>query len=157
MSDGSFEVVRSTEIEAPAERIFPLIAGFKEWQQWSPWEGLDPNLEREYTGPESGVGAHYAWKGSRKVGQGEMEITVAEPASRVELNLHFIKPFNQTNLTIFELAPGGAGKTNVTWTMRGKQEGFMKFMGIFLKTEKLVGPDFEKGLAKLKSVAESSS
>jgi hypothetical protein len=157
MAGRSFEVVRSTQIDASAASIFPHIANFKNWQQWSPWEGMDPNLEREYTGPESGVGAHYAWKGNKKVGQGEMEITKAEPSSRVELDLHFIKPFDSKSRTIFEIEEGADGKTNVTWRMQGEQKGLMKVVGTFMKIDKMVGPDFEKGLAKLKSTAESSS
>jgi uncharacterized protein YndB with AHSA1/START domain len=154
-SDGSFEVVRSTQIDAPAERVFPLIASFKSWTEWSPWEGMDPNLEREYSGPESGVGSKYAWKGNRKVGQGEMKITVAEPPSRVELDLHFLKPFDTQNLTIFEIEASPEGGTAVTWRMQGKQKGLMKLMGKFMSMDKVVGRDFEKGLAQLKATAET--
>jgi uncharacterized protein YndB with AHSA1/START domain len=153
-SDGSFEVVRSTQIEAPAERVFPLIDRFRSWTDWSPWEGMDPNLEREYTGPDSGVGAKYAWKGNRKVGEGKMEITASEPSNRIELDLHFLKPFNNQNVTVFLLEANPEGGTTVTWRMTGKQKGFMKLMGKFFKIDKMVGPDFEKGLAKLKSIAE---
>ncbi|MBJ7355462.1 MAG: SRPBCC family protein [Thermoleophilaceae bacterium] len=156
-SDGSFEVVRSAQIEAPAERVFPLINRFKSWTEWSPWEGMDPELERDYSGPETGVGSKYAWKGNRKVGEGKMEITAAEPSNRLELDLHFLKPFKAENVTIFELAPTADGGTTVTWRMRGRQQGLMRVMGIFFKIDKMVGPDFEKGLAKLKSVAESST
>jgi hypothetical protein len=157
MSDGSFEVVRSTHIDAAPEIIFPLIASFKSWTDWSPWEGMDPNLERDYSGPDSGVGAKYAWKGNRKVGQGKMEITKAEASSRVELDLHFLKPFDAQNLTIFEIDGSAETGTAVTWRMQGKKKGLMKVMGIFMNMDKVVGRDFEKGLAQLKSIAESKA
>ncbi|MGB0873395.1 MAG: SRPBCC family protein [Solirubrobacterales bacterium] len=154
-SDGSFEVVRSTDVDAPAERVYALIARFKSWSEWSPWEGMDPNLERDYSGPEIGVGSKYAWKGNRKVGEGKMEITVAEPSSRVELDLHFLKPMKAKNVTIFELEQAAGGGTTVTWRMRGRQTGLMKLMGKIWTIDRMVGPDFEKGLAQLKAVAES--
>lgn len=156
-SDGKFEVVRSAEIDAPAERVFALIERFKSWTEWSPWEGMDPNLERTYTGPETGVGSQYAWKGNRKVGEGRMEITAVEPASRVELDLHFLKPIKAENVTIFELQPSSNGSTTVTWRMRGEQKGLMKLMGKIWKIDKMVGPDFEKGLDQLKSAAEAQA
>lgn len=156
-SDGKFEVVRSAEINAPAERVFGLIERFKSWTEWSPWEGIDPNLDRTYTGPETGVGSQYAWKGNRKVGEGRMEITAVEPASRVELDLHFLKPIKAENVTIFELEPSANGSTTVTWRMRGEQKGLMKLMGKIWKIDKMVGPDFEKGLEQLKSAAESET
>lgn len=156
-SDGKFEVVRSAEIDAPADRVFALIERFKSWTEWSPWEGMDPNLERTYTGPETGVGSQYAWRGNRKVGEGRMEITAVEPASRVELDLHFLKPIKAENVTIFELEPSTNGSTTVTWRMRGEQKGLMKLMGKIWKIDKMVGPDFEKGLEQLKSAAESQT
>jgi uncharacterized protein YndB with AHSA1/START domain len=154
-SDGSFEVVSSTQIDAPAERVYPLIANFKNWTQWSPWEGLDPNLEREYSGAESGVGSKYAWKGNRKAGSGSMEIIVAEPPSRIEIDLHFVKPFDAQNITVFELSEAAEGGTTVTWRMNGKHKGFMKLMSKIFKIDKAIEKDFVKGLAKLKSDAES--
>lgn len=154
-SGGNFEVVRSTRIEAPAERVFPLIDRFKSWTEWSPWEGMDPDLVREYTGPESGVGSKYHWVGNRKVGEGRMEITASQPPARVELNLHFLKPFKAENVTIFELEPSAGGGTTVTWRMRGQQKGIMRVMGVFTNIDKMVGPDFEKGLKQLKTFAES--
>ncbi|MBJ7458820.1 MAG: SRPBCC family protein [Thermoleophilaceae bacterium] len=156
-SDGSFEVVRSAQIDAPAERVFALIDRFKSWTEWSPWEGIDPDLERTYEGPETGVGSKYAWKGNRKVGEGKMEITASQPSSRVELDLHFLKPIKAENVTIFELEESPAGATMVTWRMLGRQKGMMRIMGMFFKIDKMVGPDFEKGLAQLKTAAESSS
>lgn len=154
-SGAKFEVVRSAEIDASAERVFALIERFKSWTEWSPWEGIDPELNRTYEGPEAGVGSKYSWKGNRKVGEGKMEITATEPARRVELDLHFLKPIKAENVTIFELEPTSSGGTTVTWRMTGQQTGFMKLMGKIWKIDKMVGPDFEKGLEQLKAAAEA--
>ena len=150
----SFEVTRATTIQADPARVHGLVNDFREWTAWSPWEDLDPELERTYSDPSSGVGAHYAWKGNRKAGEGSMEIT-GSGADRVEIELAFLKPMRNTQLVEFVLAPVGAG-TDVTWRMSGQHEGLM--MNLFSKVvsmDKLIGKDFEKGLARLKAVAEA--
>lgn len=149
-----FKIERSIEISAPPERVYGLIERFSEWTKWSPWEGLDPDLERTYSGPEAGPGAHYAWKGNRKVGEGSMEITAVEPAKSVTIDLKFLKPFEAENLTVFDLSPSETG-TRVTWTMTGTQAGMHKLMAKVFRMEKAVGKDFEKGLGQLRDAAES--
>jgi hypothetical protein len=152
----SFEFSRSTTVAAPPAKVHALIDDFHEWPKWSPWEDVDPDLERSYTGPDSGVGAHYAWKGNRKAGQGAMEITGSSP-ERIEIRLVFLKPWSATNTVVFTLTPAGstAESTEVTWTMTGEHKGvagaFMRLMGM----ERLVGKDFDKGLARLKAAAEA--
>jgi hypothetical protein len=150
-----FEVVRSETIAAPAARVHGLIDDFHEWRKWSPWEEVDPNLDREYSGAEKGVGARYAWKGNRKAGQGNMEITEDTP-ERVTVRLTFEKPWKATNRVDFELEPAGDAQTRVNWRMTGTNSGFssvvVRLMG---GIDKMVGKDFEKGLAKLKAAAES--
>jgi hypothetical protein len=149
-----FEVTRSTSIQADPARVHDLVDDFHEWTAWSPWEDLDPNLSRTYTGPSSGVGAHYAWRGNRKAGEGSMEITGSAP-DRVEIELAFMKPMRNTQQVEFTLTPAGGG-TDVTWRMAGAHEGLM--MNLFSKVmsmDKLIGKDFEKGLARLKAVAEA--
>lgn len=152
--DGSFAIERSIEIDAPSERIYGLIERFKSWTEWSPWEGLDPNLVRDYSGPEAGVGSKYGWQGNRKVGKGSMELIAADPPNKVEIDLRFLKPWKAENLTIFELAPAAAGGTTVVWRMTGTQSFGQRLMGKIFNMEKLVGNDFEKGLAQLKAAAE---
>ncbi len=150
----SFEVTRSTTIQADPARVHDLIDDFHHWTTWSPWEDLDPNLSRTYTGPTSGVGAHYAWRGNRKAGEGSMEITGSGP-ERIEIELAFLKPMRNTQQVEFVLTPVGGG-TDVTWRMAGQHEGLV--MNLFSKVmpmDKLVGKDFEKGLARLKAVAEA--
>lgn len=147
----AFEMTRSTTIVAPPERIHPLLDDFRAWQQWSPWEGLDPDLQRTFTGPERGVGAHYAWKGNKKAGSGTMEIIESSPQA-VAVDLRFLKPFEATNITRFDLTPTGAG-TDVVWTMMGERGAVMGLMGK-LYFDKAIAKDFDKGLAQLKMVAE---
>ena len=149
----TFEVERSIVISAPAEQVYESLVDFHRWVPWSPWEGLDPNIERTYSGPDSGVGATYEWEGSRKVGKGRMEITDAEAPTRIGIKLDFIKPFKAHNTTRFTLSADGSD-TNLTWTMTGPKTLMSKVMGIFMSMDKLVGRDFEKGLAQLKAIAE---
>ena len=139
-------VQRAASIQAPPETIFPLIADFHRWTSWSPWENRDPELKRTYSGAASGKGSVY-------VGSGRMEITEASPSSKVMIQLDFIKPFEAHNITEFTLQPAG-GATNVTWTMNGPRLFITKVMGIFVNMDKMIGKDFEAGLANLKSVAE---
>lgn len=147
----TFEMSRSTTIAAALELVHALVNDFREWPQWSPWEGLDPDLERTYTGPERGVGAHYEWDGNKKAGHGTMEIIESTP-SAVAVDLHFLKPFEATNITRFDLAPAGEG-TAVTWTMTGERGALMGVMGK-LYFDKAIGKDFDRGLAQLKTTAE---
>ena len=150
----SFSSSRRIVVDAPPSAIRPLINDFKAWIQWSPWEGLDPDLERTYTGPERGVGAAYAWTGNRKAGSGSMEITGSSPEA-VDITVHFLKPFKATNQTTLSFEPVADG-TQVRWVMTGEQKGAMAVFGKFMNMDKLIGPDFEKGLARLKAVAEET-
>lgn len=142
---------RATHIDAPPERVLPLLEDFREWQQWSPWEGLDPDLKRTFTGPEKGVGSHYHWSGNKKAGEGTMEIVAAGPQG-VVVDLQFLKPFKATNVTEFTLTPAGGG-TDVDWVMTGERSAVMSLMGK-LFFDRSIGKDFEKGLASLKAAAE---
>jgi hypothetical protein len=149
-----FEVVRSTKIAAPAQRVHGLIDDFHAWRSWSPWEDADPALRREYGGSESGVGARYAWEGNRKAGKGNMEIVGSAP-ERIDVRLSFEKPFKATNEVVFSLVPTGDDATEVTWRMSGTQRGLAAIFTKFMSMDRLVGKDFEKGLARMKAAAES--
>lgn len=144
----SFSVSRSALILAPAEEIYPLVISFREWINWSPWEGLDPAMQRTYSGPVAGVGATYAWKGNGKAGAGTMEILEATEPSRIHIRLEFSKPMKAVNPTTFTFVPEGSG-TRVTWTMTGENKGLGRVFMLFMNMDKLVGGDFEKGLAQL--------
>lgn len=153
-----FTIARSTTIAAPPDKIFPLIEDFGRWAAWSPYEKLDPDMKRSRSGPANGVGAAYAWEGNKKVGQGRMEIIAAEPPKRVAIQLDFIKPFEARNTAEFTLEPtGDAAKagTKVTWTMTGKSPFMMRLMGRVMNMDRMIGKDFEAGLASMKTVAEA--
>jgi hypothetical protein len=153
---GDFEVVRGTTIAAPRERVHGLIDDFHAWREWSPWEDLDPNLKRDYYGAESGVGAKYAWEGNRKAGKGDMEIVSSTP-ERIEIRLVFEKPWKASNQVVYELTPAGVAATDVTWRMRGRTTGFAALFGRIFTMDRMVGKDFEKGLARMKAAAERQS
>ncbi|MDR7253450.1 carbon monoxide dehydrogenase subunit G [Nocardioides sp. BE266] len=146
-----FSLSRSTRIQAAPASVHALLDDFREWQKWSPWEGLDPAMHREYSGPDHGVGSTYHWSGNKKAGEGEMRIKESTPTS-VVVDLQFLKPFKATNVTTFSLAPTGEA-TDVTWTMTGRRSAIMSLMGS-LFFDKAIGKDFEKGLASLKQEAE---
>ncbi|MET1060211.1 MAG: SRPBCC family protein [Nocardioides sp.] len=150
---GGFAVSRSTTVIADPARVHGLINSFHEWTAWSPWEDLDPELQRDYAGPESGVGARYAWSGNRKAGQGSMEITSSTP-DEIRVRLAFLRPFKSTNQVTFSLTPAVDG-TEVTWLMTGEQRGLMGLVGKVVPMDRFVGKDFEKGLTRLKAVAEA--
>jgi uncharacterized protein YndB with AHSA1/START domain len=145
----AFAQTHETVIAAPPEKVHGLIADFRQWVKWSPWEGLDPDLERSYTG--EGVGARYAWSGNRKAGEGSMTMTRATP-ERIDIDLEFLKPFKAKNKIDFVLTPEGSG-TRVAWTMSGERNPLMALMGK-LYFDKAIGKDFDNGLASLKAEAE---
>jgi uncharacterized protein YndB with AHSA1/START domain len=153
VASDTYTVERAQTIDAPPERVFEQIADFHRWRAWSPWEDLDPDLQRTYSGAEAGTGAVYAWSGNRKAGQGRMEMTQAVVPSRVEVDLRFEKPFKAQSTTVFAIAPSGDG-ARVTWTMSGPKTFMVRVMGLFRSMDQMVGKDFEKGLARLKAVAE---
>ena len=154
MADDTYTVERSTTVDAPPERIFDLIADFHKWTKWSPWEELDPELRRTYSGAQAGTGAVYGWSGNRRAGQGRMEIIDATEPSRVQIDLVFDKPFKARNQTVFTIQSEPSG-SRVAWKLTGQKTLVTKVMGIFKSMDKLVGPDFEKGLARLKATAEN--
>jgi hypothetical protein len=149
----TFQVERSVSINASPEKIFPLIDDLHNWTAWSPWETKDPLMKRTYSGAARGKGAAYAWEGNKDVGMGRMEIAEASPTSKVTINLDFVKPFEAHNVVDFTLEPKG-GTTNVTWAMQGPSPFFSKVLHVFLSMDKMVGKDFEAGLANLKAAAE---
>lgn len=147
-------VERSALVRADTATVHALIDNFHHWQQWSPYEGLDPGLQRTYTGPDAGVGASYTWSGNRKAGAGTMTITESIP-ERIVLDLAFTKPLKNRNVTAFLLEPVADG-TRVTWRMSGQQNKLFALIGKVFSMDKLVGPDFEKGLRQLAAVAEKA-
>lgn len=151
---GTFRVQRQSSIAAPAARIYPLIADYRQWAAWSPYDKKDPAMRREFSGPASGTGARYAWASTvGGVGTGDMLITEATPHSAVHIALNFSKPFEGHNQVVFSLQPQGSG-TLVTWDMQGPAPLMSRVMQVFFDMDTLVGKDFAAGLADLKAVAE---
>jgi uncharacterized protein YndB with AHSA1/START domain len=152
----TFRVQRSATIQAPPERIFPLINDFHSWGAWSPWEKLDPALRRTHSGAANGRGAVYEWEGNKKVGKGRMEITESSPPGKIAIKLDFLKPFEAHNTAEFTLEPQG-NSTNVTWSMVGQLPYLFKVMTVFFSMDKMIGKDFETGLANMKSITEKQA
>ncbi len=149
----TFTVQRAASIKAPPEKIFAVLDDFHNWGVWSPWEKMDPDMKRTFSGAANGKGAVYEWQGNSKVGQGRMEITDATAPSQVTIKLDFIKPFEGHNVAEFVLQPSGDA-TNVTWTMRGPSPYMAKVMSVFCNMDSMIGKDFEAGLANLKAATE---
>ena len=149
----TLRVQRTASINAPAEKIFPLVNDLKAWSAWSAYETKDPQMKRTFSGAPSGKGAIYEWDGDNNVGKGRMEIIDATPPSKVVIKLDFIKPFEGHNTAEFTMEPKG-GSTNVTWAMYGPSPFMSKVIGTFIDMDDMIGKDFAAGLAKLKAVAE---
>lgn len=149
----TFRIARSISIKAQPEKIFPLIADLHQFNIWNPWAKKDPNAKMNYIGPESGVGSGHEWDGDKKVGKGRMEVAKLTPSSEVVFNLHFISPFEAHNTATFTLTPQGEN-TQVIWAMEGASPYISKVMCTIFSMDKMVGPDFEAGLADLKALAE---
>lgn len=149
-----FRVSRSAVIAAPPATVFEQVNDFHKWDDWSPWAKLDPTCKNTFDGAPAGPGAKFAWDGNNKVGAGRMTITESKSPELIRINLEFLRPFKATNTTEFSFKPNGSG-TDVTWNMFGKNNFMSKAFGLFVNCDKMVGKDFEKGLASLKTVAES--
>ncbi len=156
MADDTYTVTREATIAASPEHIYEQIVDFHNWPNWSPWENIDPAMTRTYSGAESGAGAVYRWSGNRRAGQGRMAITEATAPTRVRVDLVLEKPFKSRSDTSLTIAATGAG-SQVTWTMTGDKTLMVKVMGLVKSMDKLIGPDFDRGLARLKSFIEQSA
>lgn len=154
MQPADFKITRSTTIKTTPDKVFEQVNDFHKWEAWSPWAKLDPTMKTTYSGPPAGKGASYAWAGNSEVGEGRMTINASEPNDHVGIDLEFIKPFSAHNATDFTFKPDG-DKTNVTWTMAGKNNFVAKAFSLFVDMDKMVGADFEKGLAQMKTFAEA--
>lgn len=145
-----FATTRDTVVNAQPAAVHAVVNDFHQWRSWSPWEELDPDLKRTYSGAESGVGAHYGWEG-KKAGTGSMEITDSTP-ERIVIDLEFVKPFKMSNTCTFDLKSVGDA-TRVVWTMSGQRNLLFHLAGKLIMDKAIAG-DFDKGLAKLKAVVE---
>ncbi len=149
----TFHVERSLTMAAPPEVVFAQVDDFHAWTAWSPYEKLDPEMKRGYEGPSAGVGAVYTWDGNDKAGAGRMKIERSDAPSRIGIELHFDKPFECTNTATFTFTPVPEG-TKVTWAMDGENGFLSKAASLVFDMDKLVGDDFERGLAALGAHAQ---
>ncbi|MCB9666353.1 MAG: SRPBCC family protein [Alphaproteobacteria bacterium] len=156
LQPSELRVVRSAHVAAPPEVVFDQLDDFVAWQRWSPWQDLDPQMQKEVGGPESGVGAWYTWSGNEDVGQGRMEILSATAPERVVWDLQFLSPWEARNTTTIEIDPDGEGST-VRWTMTGPQAFMAKAAGLFMDMDAMIGADFERGLGRLDAVARDEA
>jgi uncharacterized protein YndB with AHSA1/START domain len=152
----TFEIKRELLINAPPEVVFAQVNDFKSWQAWSPWEKKDPTMKRTWGDVPAGVGASYHWVGNKDVGEGSMTIIDSKPGEHILLDLEFITPWAAKNRTAFDFAKTGAG-TTVSWVMSGANGFGAKAMSMFMDMDKMVGPDFEQGLANLKTISEDAA
>jgi|HigsolmetaAR202D_1030399.scaffolds.fasta_scaffold00446_1 hypothetical protein len=148
----TFHFERSTTITASPEKIAALVTDFRQWRAWSPWENLDPQMQRTYSGPERGPGAVYEWSGNSSAGQGRMEV-LSESEEAIEFKLDFLKPMATSNTLRFALTPHPQG-TEVVWSMDGPMPYISKLLTVFVSMDTLLAKDFEKGLVDLKAAAE---
>lgn len=150
----AFRITRAVTIAAPPEKVFQLIQDLKSFNRWNPFLKLDPAAKLAYSGPSSGKGAAHTWSGDSNVGAGRLEITDAVMPSRISMQLDMTSPMEAHNLVEFALKPNGSG-TDVTWTMTGRSPFIAKVMCVFFSMDRMVGGEFDKGLASLKALAES--
>src|SRR6202522_673743 len=150
----TFSVRRATTVKAPAEMIFPLINDFHQWGTWSPYETRDPAIKRSYSGAASGKGAVYGWDGNKNVGSGRMEIPETSAPAKIVIKLDFFKPFEGHNTAEFTIQPQG-NATDVTWVMHGPAPFMSRLMQVFMNINRMIGKDFEIGLANLKRLTEN--
>jgi hypothetical protein len=150
-----FRTTRSAKMAAAPSEAFNQVNNLRNWDAWSPWAKMDPDCKNTFEGPSAGKGAKLHWAGNKQVGEGRMEIIESRPSELVRLRLDFLKPFKATNTAEFTFKPEG-GQTNVTWSMFGRNNFMFKAMGLFMNCDKMVGGQFEQGLANMKRVVEQS-
>jgi len=151
-----FRIERSAQINAPADVVFPLINDLHQWQRWSPYDKLDPEMKKTFDGPDAGPGASYAWNGNNQAGEGVLTIVASKPGELVTMDLKFTRPFACNNQVNFKLVPSDSG-TRVSWIMDGKNSFIGKAFSTFMNMDKMVGAQFEEGLANLDKLAQAES
>ncbi len=156
MRPSEFRVSRSTTVAAAPEIVFAQVNDFRKWDAWNPWAKIDPDMSQTYEGESAGEGAVYTWAGDKNVGEGRMTIEASQPYERIEIQLEFMKPFAGTNTAEFTFEPDGEG-TTVTWSMHGTNGFMAKAIGLFMDMDKMIGGNFEQGLADMKAASESAA
>ena len=156
LQPASFRVERTAIMSAPALAAFSQVNDFHNWEAWSPYAKMDPQARKTFEGPPAGAGSMFAWSGNNKIGEGRMTITESHPSDLIRINLAFSRPFQATNIAEFTFKPAG-NQTAVTWSMSGRKNFISKAFCLFANMDRLVGTDFEKGLASMKSIVEAEN
>ena len=156
LQPGEFRIARSTKISAPPPVVFVQVNDFRKWQAWNPWGKIDPAMKVSYAGAPASVGAAYGWSGNNEVGEGRMTIIESRPYELIRVKLEFLKPFAATNTAEFTFKPE-ANETMTTWSMFGEKNFMAKAIHLFISMEKMIGGQFEKGLADMKVAAETAA
>ena len=156
MQPSEFRVARTTTIAAPAPVVFAQVNDFRKWETWNPWGKIDPAMKASYEGAPAGVGAAYAWAGNSEVGEGRMTVTDSRPNELIRIRLDFLKPFAGTSTAEFTFRPEG-DQTAVAWSMTGHNNFIAKAICLFISMDKMIGDQFEKGLAEMKVAAEAAA
>ena len=151
----TFRVARSRTMAAPPPVVFAQVDDLRNWEAWNPWQKKDPAMKLAFSGPPTGPGASYSWAGNKDVGEGSLTIKESRPNDLVRIELQFTKPFRGTNTATFTFAPAG-NQTNVTWIMEGRNTFLSKALHLVMNMDKMIGNDFEKGLANMKAVVEAA-
>jgi polyketide cyclase/dehydrase/lipid transport protein len=149
-----FRVQRTTTISAPAPVVFAQVNDFHKWEAWSPYVKRDPAMKKTFEGAPSGVGAIYTWSGNNEVGEGRTTIIESRPSELIRVQLEFVRPFAATSIAEFTFKPEGE-RTAVTWSLNGHNNFIAKAMGLVVNMDRMIGGDFETGLAQMKSAAEA--
>jgi len=155
LQPSEYRVARSTTISAPPAAVFAQVNDFHKWEAWNPWGKIDPAMKQAYEGAPAGIGAIYTWTGNKEVGEGRMTITESCPSELIRITLEFFKPFAATNTAEFTFKPEG-NQTAVTWSMFGEKNFMAKVIHLFMSMDKMIGGQFEKGLADMKSIVEAA-
>ena len=155
LQPSEFRVARSATISAPPPAVFAQVNDFHKWEAWNPWEKIDPAMKQTYEGAPAGIGAIYSWAGNNEVGEGRMTIAESRPSNLIRINLEFFKPFAANSSAEFTFKPEG-DRTIVTWSMTGNNNFMAKAIHLFMNMDKMIGGQFEKGLAQMKSIVEAT-
>jgi len=150
-----FHVARTARIAAPAAAVFAQVNDFHKWDAWNPWATLDPAMKQSYEGAPAGAGAVYTWAGNSQVGEGRMTLTESRPSDLIRIKMEFLKPFAGTSTAEFTFRPEG-DQTVVTWSMEGRNNFMAKAIHLVMNMDKMIGGQFEQGLAQMKAVAEAA-
>lgn len=153
--DREYKLERTIVIKASKERIWPHIATHAALAEWSPFLDADPYVVTEVSGNDGEEGCVFSWEGNKEVGAGTQTLSHISKPDRVELQLHFIKPFEGKADSYISQTDEGNGSTKVAWGFNTAYAYPLNVMLLFINMDKMMGATFDKGLHQLKQKSES--